>query len=115
MEESIQFLSAHSREAEIVTADFLEAAKTFEDGAFKLIMSSPPYNIGKSYERRQSLNAYLEWQRIIVAELFRLLRDDGSVVWQTGNYVHDGEVFPLDMYFYHIFKNYGFKLRNRVI
>lgn len=102
-------------QAEIVTGDFLDVAKALEDGKFKLIMSSPPYNIGKAYESRKPLDAYLEWQRRVVAELPRLLRDDGSVVWQTGNYVSGGEVFPLDMYFYRIFKDYGFKLRNRVI
>src|SRR2546421_11649877 len=35
--------------------------------------------------------------------------------WQTGNYIDEGEVFPLAVYYYHIFKKHGFKLRNRII
>ncbi len=37
------------------------------------------------------------------------------VCWEVGNYVQDGEVYPLDMYFYDIFKDAGFQLRNRII
>jgi DNA modification methylase len=39
----------------------------------------------------------------------------GSICWQVGNYVEEGEVFPLDIFFYHQFKQQGLKLRNRII
>jgi len=35
--------------------------------------------------------------------------------WQVGNYVNKSEVFPLDIFYYEIFKRKGFKLRNRII
>lgn len=82
---------------------------------FKLIISSPPYNIGKAYEKQVTLEHYLDWQRDIIKELSRLISDDGSIVWQVGNFVDEGEVYPLDIYFYPIFKSFGMQLRNRIV
>ena len=89
--------------------------KTIPDGAISLVVTSPPYNIGKVYERRQGIAAYLAEQEIVIVELARLLAEQGSICWQTGNYVDDGEVFPLDIYYYPLFKKHGLKLRNRII
>src|SRR3989338_5628915 len=81
----------------------------------KLIISSPPYNLGKQYETRVELQSYLQNQKRVIGELIRVLRDDGSVCWQVGNYVCNGEVFPLDIFYYDFFKELGLKLRNRII
>jgi len=89
--------------------------QTIPDNDIALIVTSPPYNIGKDYERKQGITAYLEEQEKIIGELMRVLADNGSICWQTGNYIENGEVFPLDMFFYHIFKKHGLKLRNRII
>ena len=89
--------------------------RTLPDGAIALVITSPPYNIGKSYERRQNITAYLAEQEEVISELVRVLEDSGSICWQTGNYVDEGEVFPLDVFYYHIFKKHGLKLRNRII
>lgn len=95
--------------------NILDIVDTLPDNYFKLIITSPPYNIGKSYEKKVSLSDYLKWQEEILEKLVRTLCVDGSIVWQVGNYIDKGEVFPLDMYFYPIFKKLGFKLRNRII
>jgi len=89
--------------------------KTIPNGAISLVITSPPYNIGKSYERRQDITAYLAEQEGVISELVRVLNDQGSMCWQTGNYVDDGEVFPLDIYYYPIFKKHGLQLRNRIV
>ncbi|BAZ38700.1 putative adenine-specific DNA-methyltransferase [Calothrix sp. NIES-4101] len=80
-----------------------------------LIVTSPPYNIGKEYETRRSIELYLAEQDSIIDELVRVLNTQGSLCWQVGNYVQNGEVFPLDIYYYHLFKKRGLKLRNRII
>ena len=80
-----------------------------------LVITSPPYNIGKKYEKKTSLQTYLKNQEPVIAELVRVLADTGNLCWQVGNYVEKGEVFPLDIYFYEIFKRFGLKLRNRII
>lgn len=81
----------------------------------KLIITSPPYNIGKDYEQKESIEEYLAQQELIINELKHILSDSGSICWQVGNYVNKGEVFPLDIYYYNIFKSLGLKLRNRII
>ena len=95
--------------------DALKFLKKQPDSSIKLIITSPPYNIGKEYETKKSIDAYLTELKPILKELVRALSDDGSLCWQTGNYIYDGEVFPLDMYFYPLFKELGLKLRNRII
>lgn len=99
----------------IQNGDCLKALKNIETGKFDLILTSPPYNMGKSYELKASIEKYLGAQEEIIIELVRTLSDKGNLCWQVGNYVEKGEVFPLDIYYYQIFKKLGLRLRNRII
>ncbi|WP_262692482.1 DNA-methyltransferase [Kordiimonas aestuarii] len=94
-----------------------EILETYPDDHFDLVITSPPYNIGKEYEReeRLSLDDYLEWLDGIIEKLVKKLKNTGSICWQVGNYIDAGEVFPLDIFFYQLFKKRGLKLRNRII
>jgi len=85
------------------------------DGSASLAVTSPPYNIGKSYERRTSLSGYVEEQAKVIAETVRVVKDGGHIAWQVGNHVDGGEVFPLDAVLYPVFKEHGLKLRNRIV
>jgi len=85
------------------------------EALFDLIVTSPPYNIGKEYETRTGLEKYLEWQEGIINELIPRLKPGGSICWQVGNYVDDNEIFPLDIEFAPIFKKHKLRLRNRII
>ncbi len=104
-------------DARIVVAqgDTGETLQRVPDGTFKLIITSPPYNLGKEYELETELDQYLAKLNPIVDELVRVLHPEGSLCWQVGNYVKNTEVFPLDILFYPFFKRHGLKLRNRVI
>ncbi|MBV6440374.1 MAG: hypothetical protein EPGJADBJ_02042 [Saprospiraceae bacterium] len=102
-------------EYQIINGDCMTVLAKFPEGKFDLIITSPPYNIGKSYETKTSIEKYLETQEQIIAELVRVLSDRGNLCWQVGNYVDKGEVFPLDIFYYQIFKKHGLKLRNRII
>lgn len=93
----------------------LDFMRPLKDGSMKLIVTSPPYNIGKDYERRTGLDAYVKDQAQVISECVRLLHPQGSICWQVGNHVQKGEVFPLDIVLYHLFKDHGLKLRNRII
>jgi len=99
----------------VMEADTQDACRQLPEESFQLIITSPPYNIGKVYEKQVGLEDYLSWQGSIIERLVELLSPSGSICWQVGNYVENGEVFPLDAYFYPIFKALGLKLRNRVI
>lgn len=102
-------------EAVMDCIDNLEFMRPLQSGSVKLIVTSPPYNIGKSYERRAPLERYIQDQAQVISECVRLLHPEGSLCWQVGNHVADGEVFPLDIVLYHLFKDHGLKLRNRIV
>lgn len=80
-----------------------------------LIVTSPPYNIGKSYETKSTLESYIHSQAQVISECVRVLSPKGSICWQIGNHVETGEIFPLDIILYHLFKDHGLKLRNRIV
>lgn len=92
--------------------DFLA---TMPDGVADLVVTSPPYNIGKEYERRLDLNTYVDEQAKVIDECVRILSDRGSICWQVGNYVDNGSIIPLDTILYPIFADAGLKMRNRII
>jgi adenine-specific DNA-methyltransferase len=93
----------------------LDFLRTVPDGTVSLAITSPPYNIGKEYEQAKALNDYVAEQDTVIAQLVRVLADDGSICWEVGNYVEQGEVVPLDVLFYPLFKKRGMALRNRII
>ncbi|MBZ0278602.1 MAG: site-specific DNA-methyltransferase [Anaerolineae bacterium] len=115
--EASQVETTFSQDSQIVLAqdDTAHFLKTLPAGSVSLIITSPPYNIGKQYEVRQSLKQYLQQQANVIEELVRVLHERGSICWQVGNYVQDGEVYPLDIYYYDLFKEHGLKLRNRIV
>jgi len=103
-------------EHQLVCADNLSFMSSQPDGCMQLIVTSPPYNIGKAYETKSPLEEYLNEQSRVIAECARLLDPGGSICWQVGNHVRDGEIFPLDIFLYRIFRErHGLKLRNRII
>ena len=101
--------------ANVLCGDNLRFMRKLDDESMNLIVTSPPYNIGKKYETQKSMDVYVEGQAACIAEAVRLLHPTGSICWQVGNHVHNGEIFPLDIILYQIFKNHGLQLRNRII
>jgi adenine-specific DNA-methyltransferase len=95
--------------------DNLAFMRPLADESMKLIVTSPPYNIGKAYESRSPLDVYIQGQAQVISECVRLLSTNGSLCWQVGNHVQKGEIFPLDIVLYPIFREHGLKLRNRII
>lgn len=96
--------------------DSLEFLKSIPPSSVKLIVASPPYNVGKAYENRIGMDEYLTYQEKIAKECVRILRDDGNIAWEVGNYVSHKEIYPLDFFYYQIFKELNkMKMRNRII
>jgi|SRR5579884_2337894 len=84
-------------------------------GEVQLVVTSPPYNIGKKYETRVTLADYYAQQERIITECVQRLAPGGSVCWQIGNHVADNTIVPLDILLYPIFAKLGLVLRNRII
>lgn len=104
-----------SRDAHMACQDNLAFMQPLTEGMMKLIVTSPPYNIGKRYERRSPLESYIQSQAQVIAECVKLLHPNGSLCWQVGNHIDDGEVVPLDIKLYPFFHELGLKLRNRIV
>ncbi|MCS6787595.1 MAG: site-specific DNA-methyltransferase, partial [Thiobacillaceae bacterium] len=93
----------------------LDLLAQIPDRAIQLIVTSPPYNLGKAYEKRLDLEVYLRQQAEVIAECVRVLAPGGSLCWQVGNYVEDGAIVPLDTLLYPVFRSQGLVLRNRIV
>ena len=112
-------ISAHfESDADVVLfqGDCLELLAQIPKDSAQLIVTSPPYNIGKKYERKKALDDYLAEQAQVIALCVELLRDGGSICWQVGNHIAGSqEILPLDIALYPIFAKHGLKLRNRIV
>ncbi len=95
--------------------DCQEFLKTLPDESAELIVTSPPYNLGKEYEKRLDLDIYAAEQEQVISECVRILSPRGSICWQVGNYVIDGYIIPLDIVLYPCFARLHLKMRNRII
>ncbi len=99
----------------IFQGDCLDFLREVPNSSAQLVVTSPPYNIGKSYEKRLSIENYVAQQKEVIEECVRILKPDGSICWEIGNHVNKGEIFPIDILLYPIFKNLGLRLRNRIV
>lgn len=101
--------------ATLYFGDCLDFLRKIPDKTFQLIITSPPYNIGKEYEKKLDIKEYVSQQGQVIDECVRVLKDEGSICWEIGNYVDNGEIIPLDILLYDCFKNNGLQLRNRIV
>ncbi len=105
-----------SGKAKLIHGDALSELKKLPKNHFQLIFTSPPYNIGKEYEK-----IILDWQDYssymsgVVKECRELLTSNGSIVFQLGNWVLKDRRVPLDIKFFPLFENEGFYFQNRII
>lgn len=99
----------------IFPGDCLDLLGAIPAGSAQLVVTSPPYNIGKQYEKRLRIESYLDQQRRVARECARVLSSRGSLCWQVGNYVEDGGIIPLDVVLYPVFSELGLSLRNRIV
>ena len=102
-------------QAIFLKGDSAKTLKGVPNDSVKLIITSPPYNLDKEYEDKNSLDDYFGLIEPVIDELLRVLSPTGSLCWQVGNYVNKSEVFPLDILYYPFFKSKGLKLRNRIV
>ena len=74
-----------SADAVIAPGDCLDTLRTLPDDFAKLVITSPPYNIGKAYEKATTLNQYLDSLSPVIEQIIRVLSPEGSLCWQVGN------------------------------
>ena len=89
--------------------------KNLPDNCVDLVVSSPPYNLGKEYEAKQALDIYLQEQTKVLRECTRILKKTGSLFWQIGAFSDKGMLIPLDIRFFPILESCGLIPKNRII
>ena len=108
-----------SERAEVVLypGDTRDLLPTLPAESAQLVITSPPYNLAKAYERqRLDLHEYVRGQEQVISECVRILRPGGSLCWEVGNHVAEDEIVPLDLLLYPVFRRHEeLKLRNRIV
>lgn len=104
-------------QAQLWHGDCLDLIPQLESESVQLALTSPPYNIGKSYETKSTISDYLKFQEIVLNECWRVLSNGGSLVWQVGNYISPlKEVIPIDLLLFPIIQKLPeARIRNRIV
>lgn len=99
---------------QIVLGDCRDLLATLPDECVDLIVSSPPYNLGKEYEAKRALQVYLDEQEGVLRECVRVLSPTGSIFWQVGSFSDNGVLIPLDIRFFPMLESLGLIPKNRI-
>ncbi|MBX9736178.1 MAG: site-specific DNA-methyltransferase [Phycisphaerales bacterium] len=99
----------------IQLGDCRELLRSLPDGSVDLVVSSPPYNLGKEYESKVALTRYVQEQTEVLRECARVLKSTGSIFWQVGAFADDGALIPLDIRFFPVLESLGLIPRNRIV
>jgi len=86
-----------------------------EDRSVDLVVTSPPYNLGRPYdawEDKLPLDEYLAFLRVSMGECFRVLKNGGRLCLNIGA---SGRDFPLDFMGQQACMEAGFRLRDEII
>jgi adenine-specific DNA-methyltransferase len=105
-----------TRDMKLQVSDAASFLRQLRSGSVDMIITSPPYFMGKEYDRSAKLEDFEADNRNILPLLISSLKPGGSLCWQVGNYVKNGRVVPLDAIVYNIFAASGeLQLRNRIV
>lgn len=97
-------------------ADCFDFLRSVPNRTVDLIVTSPPYFVGKSYDTSKDHSDFKKLLVAIIPELKRVLRRGGSICWQVGYHVEDGSVLPLDWLVHDVMSRHSrFSLRNRIV
>ena len=96
--------------------DCLVGIRELPNESIDLVVTSPPYFMGKKYDSSNDLSDFVNLHTTLLPELIRVTKKGGSICWQVGYHAKNGAITPLDFIIYDIFKNMSdLFLRNRII
>ena len=84
------------------------------DNCVHLMVTSPPYNVTKTYDDDLSLHEYLDLLRRVFAETYRVLADGGRACVNVANLGRKPYI-PLSDHISHIMMEIGFLMRGEII
>lgn len=68
----------------IYNADCLELMRLLPNESVDLFFTSPPYNIGKEYEKVIPIQEYLDWSELWIDEIYRATKQQGAFIYNVG-------------------------------
>jgi adenine-specific DNA-methyltransferase len=100
----------------VFNGDCMELLRSMPDGSVSLTITSPPYCMGKEYERSYSIDDFVTEQVRILPEIVRVTREGGSVCWQVGYHIESSRCSALDYLVFDVMRTHSeMILRNRII
>lgn len=100
----------------LVQDDCATAINELQDASVDLVFTSPPYFMGKDYDKSMEVSDFIEAIGEVQQLLYNKLKPGGSICWQVGSHVKDATVTPLDFLVYSVCAQFpDLHLRNRVI
>ena len=99
--------------------------KKFNEPFIDMLVTSPPYNIGKEYEGDLSHEEYVALHTDVITKALPMIKKTGSICWQVGFQVNktgrSASIAPLDFLYHELFMKIAksldipLKLKNRII
>ena len=102
--------------ARLAESDSMAYLRSLNSETVDLMVTSPPYFIGKEYDFSKSIADFDQIICELLPEAERVMKPGGSICWQVGNHVCQKGIIPLDYLAATAMKqSYKFQLRNRII
>ena len=91
-----------------------ESMHEIPDNCVALMVTSPPYNVGKDYDEDLDIDEYLQLLHRVFTETFRVLEPGGRVAVNIANLGRKPYI-PLNQYVSALLTEIGFDLRGEII
>lgn len=91
-----------------------ESMRQIPDNCVALMVTSPPYNVGKDYDDDLDIDEYLALLRAVFTETYRVVEPGGRVAVNVAN-LGRKPYLPLNQYVSSLLSEIGFDLRGEII
>ena len=91
-----------------------EDMRELPDNCVSLMVTSPPYNVGKDYDTDLTLDEYLSFLKRVLAETHRVLMPGGRVAFNVAN-IGRKPYIPLSGHIASLASEIGFLMRGEII
>ena len=98
----------------VILGDARDVLRKLPDNCVHLMVTSPPYNVGKEYDEDLTLGEYLDFIEDVMREVYRVLVWGGRACFNIAN-LGRRPYIPLHAYLIQVFEEIGFLLRGEII